>query len=238
MGGWETTHLWRRPMDRIAQALPGNHLLHRVELWIAVGLLALSGWFVDSLLTGIQMHRLSDVGLRVHLSHLWYGPPLLAAALLFAQRRRPRTILHPDGTRAFSILARGLRPETKTLAAHLTGSETKAALVAFFRRYALMAPTAADLAYYVGREQGEVEEALADLVTLGLVEAQRACDLTFYRLVRDDQQLAMLDELVAWQEGWLERAQHLAHTVGPSLAGRDRMGKMVSIAPDNDATSE
>jgi hypothetical protein len=120
------------------------------------------------------------------------------------------------------VLTHSLRPEVKTLAIRVTESETKAALLAFFRCHLGMALTAADLAYHVARGLAEVEEALTDLVMLGLVERGSASHLTFYRLTQDEQRLAQLDELVAWQEKWLERARRLAQAVGPSLLRRDR----------------
>lgn len=196
----------------------------QINPWVVVGLLALGGWAVDSLLVAFEMHRLPGASLRVHLAHLWYGPPLLVAILLIVRRHRPEVTIWPIQPLAFNVLARGLRPQVRLLVAHVTDSDTKAALLAFFRRYSGIALTAPDLAYHVGREPTEVEQALANLVTTGLVERQCVCDMSFYRLTEDEQRLAQLDELVTWQESWLEQARCLAQAVGPSLLGRNSRG--------------
>jgi len=208
----------------MSQVQARNSLARQINPWVVVSLLALAGWTVDSLLVALKLHNLPGVGLQVHRSHLWYGPLLLAATLLIVRQRRPRMAFRPPNGPASNDLTHGLRPQVKLLATHVTGSDTKAALLAFFRRYSGIALRAPDLAYHIGREPAAVEQALAELVTLGLVERQYACDLSFYRLTEDEQRLAQLDELVAWQESWLEQARRLTQAVGPSLLVRNGRG--------------
>ncbi len=188
-----------------------------VNPWIVIALLALAGWFVDSVLVALEIHRLPGLGPWAHLSHLWYGPPLLVAALLIARRRLAGLMTWRENLEALDELARELQPEVRRMAGQVTGSETKVGLLAFFWRYPRTALMVPDLAGQIGRAPEEVEQALADLALLGLVEQQCACDLTFYRLTQNRRRLAQLDELVAWQESWLERARRLAQAVGPSL---------------------
>ena len=202
----------------------GNRKIGWSDFCLAFGLLALGGWFLDSVLMGIQMHGFPDVGWRAHLSHLWYGPLLLAAGLFVAQRYLPRTVPWLEKPLAFAALTHALRPEVKTLATYAAASETKAALLAFFHRYKCMTIAATALAFYLDGEQTEVERALVDLVALGLVESQSACDLTFYRLAKDKRQVALLDELVAWQDHWFQRGRQLAQTVGYSPMLRREQG--------------
>jgi hypothetical protein len=189
----------------------------RVNPWVVIAILALAGWFADSVLVALEIHRLPGLGPWAHLSHLWYGPPLLVAILLVARRRLAGLSAWRENLQALDDLAQELRPEMRQMAGQVTTSETKVAVLGFLWRYPTTALTAPDLAYQTGQESVEVEQALADLASLGLVEHRGACDLTFYRLTPNRRRLAQLEELIAWQESWLEQARRLAQLVGPSL---------------------
>ena len=75
----------------------------------------------------------------------------------------------------------------------------------------------------VGGELDDVELALRELATLELVEKQRVCDLTFYRLTQDEERQGELRALLAWQDSWLEQARQLTQSVGRRLVRVDRL---------------
>ncbi len=118
-------------------------------------------------------------------------------------------------------LLRNLQPEVRILAVQVMASETKAGLLAFFWRHPSVGLTVGDVAFRIGRGLEEVEAALAELAALGLVERRSVCELTFFRLTQNRRRLAELDELVAWQQSWRQRAQRLAQAAGPSLLWHD-----------------
>lgn len=123
----------------------------------------------------------------------------------------------------FDALVRDLPPELKTLAREVTCSETRSTLLAILEEYPTLSLTAHDLAGRVGDELDDVESALKELTTLGLIEMRSVCDLTFYCLTQDAGRQKQLRELAAWQDSWSEQAGHLAQSVGRSLSAADRL---------------
>ena len=170
--------------------------LGRINPWMVVAVLALSGWLVDSLLVALHMHGLAQDGLRVHLWHLWYLPPLLASGLLLVHHYRPELMSRVTAMPVFDGLVGNLRPELKTLARDVTCSETRATLLTVLQAYPTLSLTATDLAGTVGGELEDVELALEDLTTLGLIEKQTVYDLTFYRLTQDEIRMRSFIEIL------------------------------------------
>ena len=218
-----TNTLSRRFTSPVTRLTWSNHLERPVNLWMVVAVLALSGWFVDSLLVGVRMHRLPGDSLAVHLWHLWYGPPLLVGGLLLARHYRPGLMQWVAALPRFDVLSGGLPPKVKALALHVTRSETQSVLLAFLQRHPTLSLTPSDLAGQVGGELDDVELALRELATLELVEKQRICDLTFYRLTQDEERQGELRALLAWQDSWLEQARQLTQSVGRGLVGVSRL---------------
>lgn len=210
-------HLWHGCTDYSARILWDTQK-GGINLWMLVSILALSGWLIDSLFVGLRMHSFLEAGFRVHLGHLWYGPPLIIAGLLLVRRYRPEWMPSMATLPGFDNMARTLRPEVKALARHIIRSKTQASLIAFLQQYPSMALTTSDLAGQIGGHLDDVALALRELATLGLVEAQYVCGMTFYRLTTDEARRCELRELVTWQEGWFEHAEQVAHSVGPRLA--------------------
>ena len=195
----------------------------RINPWMVVAVLALSGWLIDSLLVALHVNGLAQDGLRVHLWHLWYLPLLLASGLLLVQHYRPELMSRVTAMPVFDGLIRNLRPELKTLARDVTCSETRATLLTVLQAYPTLSLTATDLAGTVGGELEDVELALEDLTTLGLIEKQTVYDLTFYRLTQDEIRRKQLREVAAWQDSWSEQANQLAQLVGRRLSVADRL---------------
>ena len=185
--------------------------------WVLISLLTIAGWLIDSLLAAFQMHRAQGDDLSIHLYHFWYLPPLIGAALLLFRKRlrflSARVAPRPN----FDTLAHTLRPQVRTLALQVLSSEAMSGLLALLRQRPGSSMTAHDLALSIRKDIGEVEEALAGLQALGLVEKQCACDLTFYRLTGNAEPLGYLDELEAWRADWLSHAGRLAEAAGTRL---------------------
>jgi hypothetical protein len=142
----------------------------------------------------LQMQAVPGTEFVAHLTHLWYGPPLLLAALPVIKRfvRYKRTQWATLGE-----MVDTLSPEARALAEHLTTSQIAAGLLTFLRHHPTTALTTADLACHVGRDLPAVEETLMQLAASGLAEVECTCGLTFYWLTRDSGRQARLDELVA-----------------------------------------
>jgi len=203
------------PIRPLGSRLPYSR---SVSMWMVMAVLALGGWFVDSLLVGFRLHELPASTPTLHLWHLWYGPPLLVAALLLVRRYRPERMQRGATWPVFDVVARSLPPAVKALAFHVARSATQAALLAFLQRHPSLSLTASDLAGTVGRELDDVELALRQMETLGLVERQRVYELTFYRLTQDEGRRQQLREVAAWQESWFQQAQRLMQVVGRDRA--------------------
>lgn len=58
------------------------------------------------------------------------------------------------------------------------------------------------LAYRADCDEDEAADVLEDLVTLGIVDCQSACELQLYRLSRRPEVIALLDEVFTWQAQW------------------------------------
>lgn len=203
------------PIRPLSSRLPYSR---SVNAWMVIAVLALGGWFIDSLLVGFRLHELPDSTPVFHLWHLWYGPPLLVAGLLLVRRYRPELVQWVGAWPVFDVVARSLPPAVKALAFHVARSETQAALLAFLQRHPTLSLTASDLAGVVESELDDVELALRQMEALDLVERQGVCDMTFYRLTQDEERRQQLREIAAWQEGWYRQAQHLMQVVGRSLS--------------------
>lgn len=209
-----------RPLDPGTSQFLASQLARwragRINLWMLLCILALSGWLVDGLLTSLQLHQAGG-GWGVHLFHLWYVPPILLALLLPARKRIKRLAVRVAEQPTLDALTQGLRPEIKALAQQVVSAPTKADLLTFLRSHTGTAMTSVDLAHHVGKDRTEAEQALADLAALGLVEIRCVCDMTFYKLTSDREQLARLDELEEWQADWLTHAGKLAQVAGAKL---------------------
>lgn len=189
--------------------------------WLALGLLAVGGWLVDSLLVALRLHQSAGDNLQVHLGHLWYVPLVLTAFVAVQWRRSAGNRLGLAKPRSVQLPTDGLRPAARALATDILSSEVAAALLAFLRKFPLTAQSAEDLAYRIGEDTDVVQDPLSHLVILGVVETESACGQTFYRLTRDPQRVAHVDELIAWQQAWRAQGRQLADAAGPSLVWGD-----------------
>lgn len=216
MSGPRTRKVWQYPTSPITGLNLRLQFSHPLNVWRMIALLALGGWFIDSLLVGFRLHELPGATPRFHLWHLWYGPPLLAAGWLLIRRYRPELMRWAITLPVFDTVARSLSPAVKSLAFHVARSETQAALLTFLQRQPTLSLTASDLAGTVERDLDDVELALRQLETLDLVERQQVCDLTFYRLTEDEARRQQLREVAAWQDSWYQQAQCLMQVVGRS----------------------
>ena len=203
------------PIRPLSSRLPYSR---SVNAWMVMAVLALGGWFIDSLLVGFRLHELPDSSPTFHLWHLWYGPPLLMAGLLLVRRYRPELVQWAATLPVFDTVARSLPPAVKALAFHVARSETQAALLAFLQWHPTLSLTASDLAGVVESELDDVEMALRQMEALDLVERQSVCDMTFYCLTQDEERRQQLREIAAWQESWYQQAQRLMQVVGRSLS--------------------
>ena len=156
-----------------------------INPWVAICVLAIVGWFADSMLVSIELHRLGGDDFRAHLTHFWYGPPILLALLLLARRILPKAALSVPRFTAGSFARCGRRSGVKRLADRLATRPGEGAVLGVLLRYPNMAMTAHDLAGHAGLAQADGERALADLAGLGLVEEMRLAGTDFYRLTRE-----------------------------------------------------
>jgi len=67
--------------------------LRRINTWMAIAVLAMVGWLVDSLLWFLQQHSWTVAGFLQYLSHSWYVLPLLVAVLVIWRLRRESELL-------------------------------------------------------------------------------------------------------------------------------------------------
>jgi hypothetical protein len=131
----------------------------------------------------------------------------------------------------FERLTRGLRPAVKILAQQIAVSETNLAALAFLRCYPHTALTACDLARQIDRPLADVAPALAGWVAAGLIDDATAGGTSFYRLTADTQRLRDLDEVLAWQERWLDQALGIAQAIGvPFIALRSPVAAVLPEA--------
>ena len=70
---------------------------HRVDTWLIIALLALSGWTFDALRMFLQMHETPLAGLRAFASHFWYVIPVMIAIIVLT-RLRPKARLLGQAT--------------------------------------------------------------------------------------------------------------------------------------------
>jgi hypothetical protein len=186
-----------------------------VNPWVAICMLAIAGWSVDSMLVSIELHRLAGGDIRAHLTHLWYGPPILLALLLLVRAVLPRAALWAPRFTADSIARCGRRSGVKRLADRLAAHPAQATLVGVLLRYPNTAMTAHDLAGHAALPQDEVDRALSDLARLGLVEEMHLAGTHFYRLARASLACDELRELLEWHRVWQSQADRLFKMAGP-----------------------
>jgi hypothetical protein len=172
----------------------------RLDALAATGMLAAlrshgsRGLHSLALPTGPRMYFLRDGGFTWVLC--FSGPASPEA--LHASIQGPRTeIPHTS----FDLLF-GLEPATAALAANLLSSPAQRAILARLQEFKLPSIQVEDLAYRLHRGEAEVAQALDDLVALGVVDFECACNRTFYRLNRDPAVLMRLEDLFAWQGRW------------------------------------
>ena len=67
--------------------------LRRINTWMAIAVLAMVGWLIDSLLWFLQEHPWTAVGFAEYMSHSWYVLPLLVAVLVIWRLRRQSELL-------------------------------------------------------------------------------------------------------------------------------------------------
>ena len=60
---------------------------------MAIAILALAGWLIDSLTWFVRDHPMNLAGVALFLSHAWYAFPVLAAMLVIVRLRRPAKLL-------------------------------------------------------------------------------------------------------------------------------------------------
>jgi len=153
-----------------------------------------SGLHHLALPTGARLYFLEDSGFT------W--------VLCFSTPASPRDLevgLHrfqPGRPPASFDLLFGLEPATAALAANMLSSPVKREVLAFLNYHKLTAVQVEDLAYRLGQNEEEVTRALDDLVVLGLVQVECACEHTFYRLNREPTVMASLNSLFAWHAKW------------------------------------
>jgi DNA-binding transcriptional ArsR family regulator len=164
------------------------------------------GLYSLALPTGPRMYFLRDGGLTWVLC---FSGPASPEELRASVQGRRSELPHAS----FDLLF-GLEPATAALAANLLSSPIKRATLAFLHLYKLMSIQVDDLAYRLRRGETEVTQALDDLVALGVVESECACDRTFYRLNREPAVLARLEDLFAWQGRWETDLRKLSDALG------------------------
>lgn len=67
--------------------------LRQVNTWMAIAILALAGWLLDSLFWYVETHLLTLTGFITYMGHSWYALPLLAAIFVILRLRRPSELL-------------------------------------------------------------------------------------------------------------------------------------------------
>jgi hypothetical protein len=129
----------------------------------------------------------------------------------------PNRTAGPHTTTTFESLTAGLRPAVKQIAQAITTSQTKLAILTFFRCQDQLAFSAYDLGMQVGRLPADVSRALTDLIADGLIEREKAGSLPWYRLTRDEQRRRDLEDAAAWQEFRMRQACSIAQAAGACL---------------------
>ncbi len=185
-----------------------------INPWVAICVLAIVGWSADSMLVSIELHRLVGEDSRAHLTHFWYGPPILLALLLLARRILPKAALSVPRFRVGSFASCGRRSGVKRLADRLATRPGEGAVLGVLLRYPNMAMTAHDLADHAELPQADGERALVDLARLGLVEEMRLAGTDFYRLTREGHLCDELRELQEWHREWQSQVDRLFEVPG------------------------
>lgn len=193
--------------------------------WVVICVLAIAGWSLDSMLVSIELHQLEGGDFRAHLSHFWYGPLILLALLLLVRKALPRAALWGPRLTAGSIARCGRRSGVKRLADRLAAGPLEDKVLGVLLRYPSTAMTAHDLAGHAAQTEGDTEQALTDLVDLGLAEELELAGTRFYRLTRNSQRCEELRELEAWHawhRAWQTEADRIFDLAGPESgeAGR------------------
>ncbi|MCL4294484.1 MAG: hypothetical protein KJ077_02085 [Anaerolineae bacterium] len=67
--------------------------LSQMNTWMAIAILALAGWLLDSLFWYLETHPLTLAGFVTYLGHSWYALLLLTAILVILRLRRPSELL-------------------------------------------------------------------------------------------------------------------------------------------------
>jgi hypothetical protein len=183
--------------------------------WVVTCVLAIAGWSVDSMLVSIELHRLDGGDIQAHMTHLWYGPPILLALLLLMRAVLPRAALWVPRFTADSIARCGRRSGVKRLADRLAAHPAQATLVGVLLRYPNTAMTTQDLAGHAALPQDEVDRTLSDLTELGLAEELKLAGTCFYRLARQGRACDELRELLVWHRVWQSQADRLFSIAGP-----------------------
>lgn len=70
-----------------------RNYLSQVHTWMAIAILALAGWLLDSLFWFLETHPLTLTGLITFLAHSWYALLLLGAIFVILRLRRPSELL-------------------------------------------------------------------------------------------------------------------------------------------------
>ena len=186
-----------------------------VNPWVAICVLAIAGWSIDSVLVSVELHRLDGGDFRAHLTHFWYGPPVLLALLLLARRILPKAALSVPHLTAGSIARYGRRSGVKRLADRLATRPGEGAVLGVLLSYPSTAMTAHDLAGHATVSQSDAERALANLAGLDLVEEMQLVGTRFYRLTREARVCDELSELQKWHREWQSQADRLFKIPAP-----------------------
>jgi hypothetical protein len=191
-----------------------------INPWVAICILALVGWSLDSILVSVELHSLEGGDFRAHMTHFWYGPLLLLAALLLVRRLLPRATLWVPHFSRDSITRFGRQAGVKRLADHLASRPVEATVLGVLLSYPNTAMISQDLAEHAGVVQADTDRSLRELGRLGLVQEMQLAGASFYRLTREGQLCDELRELQEWHRLWQRQTERLFSAVAPLSVDR------------------
>lgn len=119
---------------------------------------------------------------------------------------------------AFDLL-QDLEPPVAALAANLLASPLKRRVLIFLRRHSHSAIQSRDLAYWVDADEEDVGTVLEEFLTMGLLERERVCGLTFYRPNQTSEIRRYVDTLFRWRFQWQTALEQMENVIGREPAG-------------------
>lgn len=108
----------------------------------------------------------------------------------------------------------GLSPAAEVVVAGMLRAPAKRSILRFFHQHPRVTLGLSGLAYRAGCDEDAAANVLDELVKLGILDCQSACELQLYRLSRRPEVIALLDEVFTWQGQWQTRIRRLEQLVG------------------------